>query len=153
MIAHPPCTKVSNAGARHLFPKGVLNQNRHKEGLVAKELFIKLLNCEIPKIAVENPMPSSVFEFPKFTQIIQPWMFGHPYSKRTYLWLRCLPELKPTKIVEVLSSTKQAGNWFNHGGKDRQKNRSKTFPGIANAMADQWGSLTISTSLPTSVTG
>ena len=67
-------------------------------------------------------------------------MFGHPVQKRTCLWLKGLPKLKPTNITEERQSTKAAGNWFNKGGgKDRQKNRAKTFPGIAKAMAEQWG--------------
>ena len=66
-------------------------------------------------------------------------MFGHPFKKKTRLWLKGLPKLKTTQLVEVSESTKIAGNWFNKGGKDRQRNRSKTFPGIAKAMAEQWG--------------
>ncbi len=139
MIAHPPCTHLSNAGARFLYPKGVLNKDRLKKGMVAKKFFMKLWGAEIPKICVENPLPSSVYGLPKHTQVIQPYMFGHPFKKRTQFWLKGLPELKPTNIVPVAESTKIAGNWFNKGGKERQKNRSKTFPGIAEAMAEQWG--------------
>ena len=76
---------------------------------------------------------------PKHTQEIQPFEFGHPFKKKTRLWLKGLKPLKPTEIVEVAESTKVAGNWFNKGGKERQKNRSKTFRGIAEAMAEQWG--------------
>jgi len=138
MIAHPPCTYLSNAGARHLFPKKILNKDRFKKGLQGKEFFMTLLNCNIPKICIENPTPSKIFDLPEHTQVIQPFEFGHPYSKRTLLWLKNLPCLTPTKIVPIESSTKKTGNWFNTGGKDRQKNRSKTFEGIANAMAMQW---------------
>lgn len=141
MIAHPPCTYLSNAGAVHLYPKGVLNQERYKKGLKAKRFFLKLLNSKIPKICVENPVQSTIYKIPKYTQSIQPYQFGHPFSKKTCLWLKGLPELKPTKIVEEKQSTKIAGNWFNKGGKDRQINRSKTFEGIAKAMANQWGNL------------
>ena len=138
IIAFPPCTYLSNAGARHLFPGGKLNEERYKKGLLAKELFMSIYNADCPKIAIENPTPSKIYELPETTQVIQPWQFGHPYSKRTQLWLKGLPKLIPTNIVEVESSCRKAGNWFNKGGKDRQINRSKTFPGIAKAMADQW---------------
>lgn len=141
MIAHPPCTYLTNAAAVHLYPKGVLNQERYKKGLEAKEFFMKLLNAPIKKIVVENPTPSRIFKLPKHTQTIQPYEHGHPYSKRTLLWIKNLPKLKPTKVMEYkpMFSSKIPGNWFNKGGKDRQKNRSKTFPGIAKAMAEQWG--------------
>ena len=138
IIAFPPCTYLSNAGARHLFPGGILNKERYKKGLLAKDLFMAIYNANCPKIAIENPTPSKIYELPEKTQVIQPWQFGHPYSKRTQLWLKGLPKLIPTNIVEVESSCRKAGNWFNKGGKDRQRNRSKTFPGIAKAMADQW---------------
>jgi hypothetical protein len=82
-----------------------------------------------------------VFGLPQYNQTIQPYEYGHPFQKRTCLWLKNLPELKPTNIVEKAQSTKIAGNWFNAGGKERQKNRAKTFQGIADAMADQWGNL------------
>jgi len=139
IIAHPPCTYLTNAAARHLYPKKVLNQERYKKGMKAKEFFMKLLNANIPKIVVENPNPSKIFGLPKHTQVIQPYQHGHPFSKRTQLWIKNLPELEPTDIVEIKESTKVPGNWFNKGGKDRQVNRSKTFPGIAKAMAEQWG--------------
>lgn len=80
-----------------------------------------------------------MFDLPDYSQIIQPYEYGHPFSKKTCLWLKNVPKLKPTNIVEERESTKIAGNWFNKGGKDRQKNRSKTFTGIAKAMAYQWG--------------
>jgi hypothetical protein len=138
MIAHPPCTYLSNAGARHLYPKGILNQDRLAKGLEAKEFFMKLYNAPISKICIENPIPSKVFGLPAYTQAIQPYEFGHPFKKKTCLWLKGLPNLTPTNIVEDRQSSKVAGNWFNKGGKDRQKNRAKTFQGIADAMASQW---------------
>ena len=139
MIAHPPCTYLSNAGARFLYPKGKLNEDRYKLGLKAKDFFMKLYNAPIDKICVENPISSKIFALPKHTQTIQPYEYGHPFSKSTRLWLKNLPELKPTNITNKKQSTKIPGNWFNKGGKDRQKNRSKFFDGFANAMADQWG--------------
>ena len=139
IIAHPPCTYLSNAGARFLYPKGVLNEDRLNLGLAAKEFFMSLYNADCDKICIENPTPSRAYELPKHTQVIQPWMFGHPVQKRTCLWLKGLQPLLPTDIVEERQSSKIAGNWFNKGGKDRQKNRAKTFMGIAKAMAEQWG--------------
>lgn len=139
MIAHPPCTYLSNAGARFLYPKGVLNEDRLKLGLEAKEFFMTLLNAPIPKICVENPIPTRIYGLPQYSQVIQPYEHGHPFQKKTCLWLKGLPPLMATNIVSHGESTKVAGNWFNKGGKDRQKNRAKTFDGIARAMADQWG--------------
>lgn len=140
IIAHPPCTYLSNAGARFLYPKGVLNEDRLKLGLVAKEFFMKIYNADCKKIAIENPIPSKVYGLPEYTQTIQPYEFGHPYQKKTCLWLKGLKPLRPTDVLpkEKRQSTKIAGNWFNKGGKERQKNRAKTFPGIAKAMAEQW---------------
>jgi hypothetical protein len=138
MIAHPPCTYLSNAGARFLYPKGELNQERLNKGLEAKDFFMKLLNAPIEKICVENPVQSKVFGIKRYDQVIEPYYFGHPFKKKTCLWLKNLPELQPTNLLEKPQSTKVAGNWFNKGGKERQKNRSKTFQGIADAMAEQW---------------
>ena len=141
LIAHPPCTYLSNAGARHLWKNHELNVQRYKLGLEGKNFFMKFYNAECPRIAVENPIPSKIYELPERTQIIQPYEYGHPYSKKTCLWLKGLPPLRPTNIIpkENRQSTTIAGNWFNKGGKDRAKNRSKTFDGIAAAMAEQWG--------------
>lgn len=139
MIAHPPCTYLSNAGAKHLYRGGTLNIDRYQKGLEAKEFFLKLLNADIPKIAVENPMSSKVFEMPAHTQEIQPFQFGHQVTKKTRLWLKNLSLLQPTNIVEPNTNCHDAGTWFMKGGKDRQKNRAKTFQGIADAMAQQWG--------------
>ena len=138
IIAHPPCTYLSNAGARFLYPKGVLNEERLAKGMIAKDFFMHFYNADCDRIAIENPIPSKVYGLPPYTQTIQPWMFGHPVQKKTCLWLKGLPELQPTNVVEERQSTKIPGNWFNSGGKERQKNRAKTFPGIAKAMAEQW---------------
>ena len=141
IIAHPPCTYLSNAGARFLYPKGVLNEERLAKGMIAKDFFMHFYNADCDRIAIENPIPSKVYGLPPYTQTIQPWMFGHPVQKKTCLWLNGLPELQPTNVVEERQSTKIPGNWFNSGGKERQKNRAKTFPGIAKAMAAQWSDI------------
>lgn len=138
IIAHPPCTYLSNAGARHLYPGGKINENRLRKGIEASHFFIQILSVRCDHLAVENPVPSSIFMLPKYNQIIEPWMFGHPVKKKTCLWLKGLPELTPTDVCMNRESTKVAGNWYNKGGKERQKNRAKTFPGIARAMAEQW---------------
>ena len=141
IIAHPPCTYISTAGVRFLYPggHGVLNEERLKKGIQATHFFLRFLYADCARIAVENPIPTKVYCLPKYDQIIQPWMFGHPYQKKTCLWLKGLPKLSPTDICEDRQSSKIPGNWFNHGGLERQQNRAKTFPGIAKAMADQWG--------------
>lgn len=82
IIAHPPCTYLTNAGAKHLWKGHVLNEERYKKGVEAKDFFLKLLNADCLKVAVENPVPSKVFELPVYTQVIQPYEFGHPYSKK-----------------------------------------------------------------------
>lgn len=139
VIAHPPCTKTSNAGARHLFKGHKLNLRRYYEGLCGKALFDAIWACDCEKLVIENPTPSAVFGFPKATQTIQPYQYGHPCSKKTLLWERGVPMLLPTNVVEPKANCHEPGTWFMIGGKERQKNRSKTFPGIAEAMAEQWG--------------
>ena len=139
IIAFPPCTYISNAGACHLWKGHKLNQNRYKKGLQAKDFFMRFYNADCEKIAIENPVSSRIFEMPKCTQEIQPYMFGHPVQKKTRLWLKGLQNLIPTDKVEPEQSCHNAHTWFSKGGKDRQRNRAKTFPGIAKAMAAQWG--------------
>ncbi len=140
IIAFPPCTYLSNVGAPHLFYKGgiIKNYDRYKKGLEAKVFFMEFYNANCEKIAIENPTPMKIWNLPKKTQVIQPWQFGHEVQKRTQLWLKGLPELIPTKIMEKREPTTVPGNWYNKAGKDRAKIRSKTFPGIAKAMAEQW---------------
>lgn len=138
ILAFPPCTYLSNAGAKHLFRGGQINQDRYQKGLEAKEFFLAFLNADCPKIAVENPVSSRIYEMPPYTQEIQPWQFGHPVQKKTRLWLKGLPPLIPTQIVEPQCGCHKAGTWFMKGGRDRQKNRAKTFIGVAQAMATQW---------------
>ena len=146
MVAHPPCTYLSNAGARFLWAGHKLNEERYKNGLDGKEFFMKLLNAPIEKICVENPVSSLIFKMPKFSQEIQPYQFGHPYSKKTRLWLKNLPLLIPTKILSeykpyLPSNTGGAkrNQSHNSGVSKNAKESSKTFQGIASAMAEQWG--------------
>lgn len=137
LIAHPPCTYLSNAGARWLRKNGILNKERYAKGIEAKKFFMSFLNAPIEHIAVENPVPSAIYQLPYYTQIISPNMFGEEYQKRTCLWLKKLPKLEATNIVKGVPTSKAA--WFNNGGKNRQKNRSKTFQCVAKAFAEQWG--------------
>lgn len=147
IIAHPPCTYLSNAGARHLYKGGQLNMERYKQGMKAKEFFMAFYNAECDHICIENPIPSKVYGLPQYTQTIQPYMFGHPYTKRTCLWLKGLPKLKPTNEVEPIATWCPSGSYSHKHGEqhkgmfttDRARNRSKTFEGIAQAMAEQWG--------------
>lgn len=138
IIAFPPCTYLSNAGARHLFKGGTLNEERYQKGMEAKRFFMQFWNADCPKVAVENPVSSRIYKMPPFTQEINPYQFGHPVRKKTRLWLRGLPLLIPTEIVDPECGCNESGTWFMKGGKDRQKNRAKTFPGVAKAMAEQW---------------
>lgn len=148
VIAHPPCTYLSNAGARWLFAGGKLNQERYRKGLSAKAFFISFLHANCDRIAVENPIPSSVYELPPCTQIIQPYEYGHSWSKKTCLWLKGLPPLRPTEIVTEHKPFISSGSYTKthdpkYKGASRKggsaQSRSKTFPGIASAMAEQWG--------------
>lgn len=147
LIAHPPCTYLSNAGARHLWKNHELNVERYNKGMIGREFFMKFYNADCPRICIENPIPSKIYELPKYTQIIQPYEHGHQFTKKTCLWLKGLEKLKPTNIVEPTANYCPSGSYSGkhdekHKGlftKDRAKNRSKTFPGIAAAMAKQWG--------------
>lgn len=147
LIAHPPCTYLSNAGARHLWKGHELQADRVMLGIQSRDLFMQFLWSSIPLICVENPVPSKVFCLPQYTQSIQPYMFGHPYTKKTCLWLKGLPPLKSTNIVKPVATWCPSGSYSHKHGEqhkgmfttDRAKNRAKTFPGIAKAMAEQWG--------------
>lgn len=144
MIAHPPCTHLAVSGARHFHKK-------QKEQALALDFVKKLMNANIKHIAIENPVSIISSRIRKPDQIIQPWMFGEPFQKTTCLWLKNLPKLEPTKIVnkgqfhewidKKTGKKKRQAVWdmnaFKNGG-NRGKTRSKTFKGIANAMADQW---------------
>lgn len=147
LIAHPPCTYLSNAGARHLWKGHQLQADRVMQGIQARDFFMRFWLADVPMIAVENPTPSRVFSMPEYTQAIQPYEYGHPYKKKTCLWLKNLPKLKPTDVIEPVATWCPSGSYGQKHRKeylgmfttDRAKNRAKTFPGIAKAMAEQWG--------------
>lgn len=130
MIAHPPCTHLAVSGARWF-------KDKQKEQAEALEFVRQLLDAPIPRIALENPISIISSYVRKPDQIIQPWMFGHGETKATCLWLKNLPKLEPTDIVE--GRTPRVHHMS--PGPDRWKERSRTLPGIAAAMAEQWGSL------------
>lgn len=129
IIAFPPCTHLAVSGARYF-------EQKKKDGRQGKaiEFFMKFANADCPKIAIENPIGIMSTHWRKPDQIIQPWQFGHGETKATCLWLKGLPKLEPTNIV----SGREQRIWKMPPGKDRAKMRSKTFPGIAKAMAEQW---------------
>jgi hypothetical protein len=143
MICHPPCTKLSNCGARWMFSGGELNKERLAEAMKAKHFFMSLYNAPIAMIAVENPTPLRIVDLPEHSQVIQPYMFGEPFSKRTLLWLKGLPQLKPTHIMDQFKPFMQSGGANAEISKIRGDSRSKTFEGIATAMATQWGALLV----------
>jgi hypothetical protein len=130
MIAHPPCTHLAVSGARYFKDK----VEQQKEAL---EFVQMLMDAPIPRIAIENPISVISSKIRKPDQIIQPWMFGHTEKKSTCLWLKNLPKLEPTNIVAEEFRTTKLNNL--PPGPDRWKQRSRTFWGIGNAMAEQWG--------------
>lgn len=153
MIAHPPCTYLSISGVQHLYNKDkTKNTERWNNMYDALEFVIGLMNAPITYICIENPISLISTYIRKPDQIINPWQFGDEAQKTTCLWLKNLPSLKHTKIVdkgEFLEWTtpegkkKRQAKWYCDALKaktkeERQAIRSKTFPGIANAMADQW---------------
>lgn len=145
IIAFPPCTFLSKAGACRLYPTaGNIDPVRYKKGVDAKSFFMQFLNADCDKIAVENPVSLKVFDMPQWTQEIEPYQFGHPFSKKTRLWLKGLPKLEPTNIVEKKgtylpsSTSKNAYTGLNDKKTRCPKVASKTFEGIAKAMATQW---------------
>lgn len=148
LIAFPPCTHLAVSGAAHFAKK--IADGRQQEGI---DFFIALATCNIPKIAIENPIGIMSSKFRKPDQIIEPYHFGHEAKKPTCLWLKGLPKLKPTNIVSPgefveltyrTGKTKKTSKWEYECAKMplsiRGKMRSKTFPGIAEAMAKQWTS-------------
>lgn len=130
MIAHPPCTHLAVSGARWF-------KDKQKEQSEALEFVQMLLDAEILRIALENPISIISSKIRKPDQIIQPWQFGHGETKATCLWLEFLPKLVPTNVVEG----REQRIHKMPPGPDRWKERSRTFKGIADAMAAQWGPL------------
>lgn len=131
IIAHPPCTMLTHASAVVL-SKGMHTMDDIEE---ARCFFMEMLNAPAQHVAVENPAPLKIASLPKYSQIIQPYQFGHPYSKRVCLWLRNLPPLLPTRGYYT-----EHQQWLKHCS-SAQHRRARTFDGIAEAMAIQWGSL------------
>lgn len=147
IIAHPPCTYLTNAGAVRMMVKGKIVKERYEKAMEARKFFFEFLNADCDKICVENPTPMKLVNLPPYTQAIQPYQFGHPYSKRTCLWLKGLPQLIPTEILTEHVPYVNGGSRDKNGNRrkitgccsNNAKTRSKTFPGIAKAMAEQWG--------------
>lgn len=139
IIAFPPCTYLSKAGSTSLFRNGEINRERYELGQQAAQFFFKIYNADCPRICIENPVPMSIFRLPKPSQTVQPYYFGVPVSKKTYLWLKGLPFLCPTNVIEPQYTFNTYPQFKNSFGKYRQKNRSKTFEEVAAAMALSWG--------------
>ena len=143
MIAHPPCTHLAVSGARHFAKK--IADGRQQQGI---DLFMALVNSNIPHYAIENPIGIMSSKYRKPDQIIQPWEYGHGVTKSTCLWLKDLPLLKPTNVVDkgkiwTAKSGKRMSQWYYDSSclppREREKMRNKTFQGIADAMVQQWG--------------
>jgi hypothetical protein len=143
IIAFPPCTDLAVSGAAWF-------KQKQEDGRQQKSIdfFMQFANAQCGLVAIENPVGIMSTIWRKPDQIIQPWMFGDSYSKKTCLWLKGLPLLKPTKLVNpgeqlIFKSGKKMPKWFSDAfrlpPKERSRIRSKTFPGIALAMAEQWG--------------
>jgi len=130
IIAFPPCTHLAVSGARWFAEKRADGRQQ-----AAIDFFMLFANVDCPKVAIENPVGIMSTEWRKPDQIIQPWMFGHGETKATCLWLNGLPLLKPTEIVEG----REQRIWKMAPSEERSKLRSKTYTGIARAMAEQWG--------------
>ena len=150
IIAFPPCTYLTVTGNRwfNIERYGEKAVQRYKDRDFAISFFMLFANADCEKIAIENPVGIMSTEWRKPDQIINPWQFGDPFEKKTCLWLKGLPELIPTNIVEIpprkqFGSGKSMPAWyadaFSLPKEERAKLRSKTFPGIAKAMAEQWG--------------
>jgi len=161
MIAHPPCTYLSVSGARHLYNKDKTpNLERYKNQADALDFVRRLMEADIPMIAIENPISVISSKIKKPDQIVQPYMFGDSASKSTCLWLKNLPKLKPTNMVDKgefkewidknTNKVKRQAMWYYKAlieaktPQERRTLRSKTFQGIADAMANQWGNYPVS---------
>lgn len=146
VIAHPPCTYLTVTGNRwfsedNYFASG---RARYLDRIEAIKFFMQFVMCRAKRVAIENPVGIMSGVYRKPDQIIEPYMFGDPYEKKTCLWLRNLPRLEETDRVEpeprqYFDSGKSMPYWYSHCKGDRANERSKTFPGIAKAMAEQWG--------------
>jgi len=151
LIAFPPCTYLTLTGNKWFKPEFADRfPERHQQRKDAIDFFMKIANMPIPRIAIENPIGIMSSHYRKPDQIIQPWQFGFPTTKATCLWLKNLPLLKPTNIVEkgevvISKSGNRMSKWYYETSKlplkngERAKARSVTFQGVADAMADQWG--------------
>lgn len=147
LIAHPPCTYLSKAGANRLIVNGEIQETRYENGIRARDFFLKFWNADVERIAIENPVPMKIWGLPGYSQIIQPYMFGDPYIKTTCLWLKNLPALFVTDVVVPTSKwvsssdhrAKKTDDAWAKSGHRSAKQRSKTFPGVAKAMSEQWG--------------
>ena len=143
MVAHPPCTYLSVSGM-HWTHRGLRDPQLTEDALAFVRL---LLEAPVPRIALENPVSIISSRISRPNQIVQPWQFGHDASKKTCLWLKNLPLLQPTQIIEprIINGRKRWGNQTDSGQNklgpsvDRWKIRSATYAGIAQAMVDQWG--------------
>ena len=148
MIAHPPCTYLTVTGNKwfkpeyaHRFP----DRRQHRADGV--RFFMQLADAPIDRICIENPVGIMSTSWRKPDQIIQPYQFGHPEPKKTCLWLKGLPKLQPTKLCEpeymMTKSGKRLAKWYFQPSNtpDRQRMRNRTFQGIADAMANQWGNV------------
>lgn len=148
LIAHPPCTYLSVAGNKWFkdeFKERFPNRQNDREEAI--KFFLQLANCKIPKKCIENPIGIMSRIYKKPSQIINPFQFGHSFNKKTCLWLKNLPLLLPTNIVEqdeviTFASGKKMSKWWIETGHlppiERTKARNRTFTGIAEAMANQW---------------
>lgn len=139
ILGFPPCTYLSRAGATSLYKHGEIDQARYALGQQAASFFMSILNADCDRICVENPVPMKIYGLPKSSQVVQPYYFGVPVSKETHLWLKGLPYLCPTNVVDPQYTFQTYPQFKNSSGKYRQKNRSKTFAEIAEAMALTWG--------------
>lgn len=162
LIAHPPCTYLTVSGNTYFnevrYGEKAIERKRQREEAI--NFFMRFAYADCEKIAIENPVGVISTRWRKPDCIIQPFQFGHPYTKRTCLWLKNLPPLRPTRILEKPPSgwenqqftkdgryggfggkfgCRQNGKWLRYGDPEVKKARSKTFPGIAKAMAEQWG--------------
>lgn len=146
IVAHPPCTYMANSSAVRMRVNGEIQPERYRKAMEAKAFFMAIYNADCPRICIENPTPLKLIGLPPYDQAIQPYEYGHPYSKRTCLWLKGLPHLQPTNILDHHEPYVNGGNKDAHGNYRRfkgrnerdQKTRSKTFAGVAEAIATQF---------------